>query len=99
MKQVATLWRNTRTLDWMAQMEVLRTASNFIFPDAMNTQSYTAGLMLCVLDKDREGMIALYDEMEREGIIDYMRTLVLTKRKGDPLDAYDKTLQSSTDDD
>ena len=99
MKPVATLWRNTRTLDWRAQIEVLGTASNFILPDAMNTQSYTAGLMLCVLDKDREGMIELYDEMEREGIIDYMRTLVLTKRKGDPLSAYDKTLQSSTDDD
>lgn len=99
MKQVATLWRNTRTLDWRDQLSVLSVASNFVLPDAMNTQSYAAGLMLCVLDKDREGMIALYDEMEREGIIDYMRTLVLTKRKGDPLSAYDKTLQSSTDDD
>lgn len=88
MSKVTNFWRDAKTIPEKQQFMLLRRACNFLYPDKLYTQDYTSELMLCVLNKDREGMIAAYDVMEREGIIDYMRTLALTNRQGDPIDAY-----------
>lgn len=99
MKKLMHFWRDIKTLPSREQSKLLRRGFSFIYPDRMYTKDYTRELAMCVLNKDREGMIAAYDAMERDGIIDYMRTLALTGRQGDPIDEYDKTVQSPTDDD
>lgn len=88
MSNLHQFWRPVASMPFNEQRKICSEAANFLFPDKLNTQGWMTHLMAAVLDEDREELMNIYDQMKEEGIIDYLRLLLLTKRQGDPLSSY-----------